>query len=115
MKTAGRRKRGPEWVARLGAALVLLPGIAAGLDLCELFSDNAVLQREMPVTVWGSDEPATKVAVEFAGQKVSGVADGNGKWTATLQPLKLNRQPQEMIVSAGDEKLIRKNMLVGDV
>lgn len=114
-RVAETRRRRSEWAARLGAGLALLPGIAAGLDLCELFSDNAVLQRGMPVPVWGWDEPGSKVTVEFSGQKVGAVADGNGKWTATLQPLKLSKQAQDMTVSAGHGKIVRKDILVGDV
>ena len=109
-RVAETRRRRSEWAARLGASLALLPGIAAGLDLCELFSDNAVLQRGMPVPVWGWDEPGSKVTVEFSGQKVGAVADGNGKWTATLQPLKVSKQPQDMTVSAGHGKIVRKDI-----
>ena len=31
------------------------------------FADNAILQREMPVCIWGWSQPGTKVTVEFAG------------------------------------------------
>ncbi len=95
--------------------IFILSSIATALELSPLFSDHAVIQRDQAVPVWGWDEPGAKVTVEFAGQKVDAVADHSGKWIAKLQPLNLNKKPQEMTVSAGSEKLVRTGILVGDV
>ena len=102
-------------VVLMSAFVAAMPSIAAALELSAVFSDNAVLQRDMPVPVWGWDEPGAEVTVEFAAQKVTVTANQDGKWMATLRPLKMSKEPQELTVSAGGEKLTRKNILVGDV
>ncbi len=104
------------WCVRLLVFILLFGSRAAlGLELCPLFSNHAVLQRDMPVRVWGWGEAGSKVSVEFAGQKVEAVADDSGKWQVTLQPLALSKQPQQLVVTAGGEKITRNGILVGDV
>jgi sialate O-acetylesterase len=78
------------------------------------FSDNMVLQRDIPLNVWGWASPGENVNVSFAGQTLSSTADNAGRWETKLAPLKLNREAQEMTVS-GKKKLSFKNVLVGDV
>lgn len=51
------------------AALFFSGLSASALELGAPFADNAVLQRELSVPVWGWSKPGTEVAVEFAGQK----------------------------------------------
>ena len=41
---------------------------SAETRLPNVFSDNMVLQRGMPVAVWGWDTPGREVAVSFAGR-----------------------------------------------
>ena len=48
------------------------------IELGSPFVDNAILQREMKVPVWGWSKPGTKVTVEFAGQKKTATA-GRGR------------------------------------
>ena len=54
-----------------------------------LFSDNAVLQRDKPIPVWGTAAASEKVVVSFAGQTVATTADAPGKWRVDLPALNL--------------------------
>ena len=89
----------------------------AELSVASPFTDNAVLQRAMPVPVWGATSPDSQVTVEFAGQKKSGQADSNGRWQIKLDPLAASLEPRELtvIAAATDEKLSIKNVVVGEV
>lgn len=89
---------------------------APAIKLGSLIGDHAVLQREMPVPVWGWNKPDAQVTVEFGGQKKTATADKDGKWMVNLDPLKANAVPQEMTIndSAGN-KLVLKDLLVGEV
>ena len=58
------------------------------IELAAPFADNAILQRQMPVPVWGWSKPGAKVTVEFAGQKKTATAGKCGKWMLKLDPLK---------------------------
>lgn len=80
------------------------------------FCNNAVLQRGMPVPIWGWAKPGIKITVEFAGQKQTSTSDSHGKWALSLNSLKANFEPREMIVSnAAGSKVTIKNILVGEV
>ena len=80
------------------------------------FADHAVLQREMPVPVWGWSEPGARVTVSFGGQSASATAADNGKWTVTLDPLEASAEPRVMTISEeGGESLTLENLLVGEV
>jgi sialate O-acetylesterase len=79
-----------------------------------LFTDNAVLQRDVKLPVWGTTDRPEKVTVQFAGQEVS--ADPiDGRWQVELAPLPANSQGTTLTITQGDTKVERKNILVGDV
>jgi sialate O-acetylesterase len=63
------------------------------IELGAPFADNAILQRQMKVPVWGWSKPGTKVTVEFAGQKKKTKAGKAGKWMLKLNPLKASDDP----------------------
>ncbi len=52
---------------------------AAELKLANVFTDHAVLQRDAAAPVWGWADAGAEVSVEFAGQKITAIADANGK------------------------------------
>lgn len=107
----------------LAAALLLSPcsSLTAqdqptpAIELGSPFRDNAVLQREMPLPVWGWSKPGTTVTVEFAGQKESATAGADGKWMLKLKPLTASADPAEMVVQESGKKVVLKNILVGEV
>ncbi len=79
-----------------------------------LFSDNAVIQRDCPVPVWGTARDGEKVVVEFAGQKVSTAAK-EGKWLVRLAPMPADVKPQTMRIRGEANEIEVKNLLIGDV
>ena len=79
-----------------------------------VFGDYMVLQRDMPLEIFGQAARGETVTVEFAGQKVSATAGKDGSWLAELQPLKAGG-PYEMTITARDETIIYKDVLMGDV
>jgi sialate O-acetylesterase len=94
----------------------------SGIRLGSLIGDHAVLQRDMPVPIWGWSEPGAKISVEFAGQKKAADAGKDGKWMAKLDPLKSNATPQEMVIQesgvggqGAEKKITLKDILVGEV
>ena len=88
----------------------------AAVRLPRVFSDNMVLQREMPVPVWGWAESGQKVTVKFADQSQTATADADGKWTVKLDPLKASDKPATLTVAAaGGKPVTVKNVLVGEV
>ncbi len=103
-------------VAGLIAAEQAAAKPAPALELGAPFRDNAILQREMALPVWGWNTPRTTVTVEFAGQKETSPTDAQGKWLLKLKPLKASAEPTEMVISdSAGNKTTLKNLLVGEV
>ena len=59
----------------------------ADVKLSRVFSPHMVLQREMPVPIWGKADPGESVTVKFRGQIQTTKADDQGQWRVTLAPL----------------------------
>jgi sialate O-acetylesterase len=77
-----------------------------------LFSDNAVLQQESPIPVWGVAKEGEKVTVTLDGQSVS-TTSKDGKWKVLLPAHKAGG-PYEMKIS-GENTITITNVLVGEV
>lgn len=106
-------------LAVLGLAWSSLSTLSAAekLSLNSLFTDHAVLQRDIAVPVWGKAEPGLKLVVQFAGQEKPATADKDGKWSVKLDPLTASAEGRALTVKAesGSESLSRQDVLVGEV
>ncbi|MFI3290263.1 MAG: sialate O-acetylesterase [Opitutales bacterium] len=81
-----------------------------------VFSDYMVLQREMPVKIWGKAEMNASVKVEFAGQAKEAKADAKGNWALYLDKMPANANNQAMkVYENGKLSKEFKDILVGEV
>ena len=87
---------------------------AHALRLPAVINSNMVLQRDMPVPIWGWGEAGEKVTVSFAGQKKETTAGKNGAWMGKLGKLKANASPSTLTVK-GSKEIKLENILVGEV
>jgi sialate O-acetylesterase len=85
-------------------------GPAAQVRLAKMFGDHMVLQRDVPLPVWGWAGPGEKVAVRMAGQSGEAVADREGRWSVKIGPFPAGG-PHTL--AAGPVEL--RDVLVGDV
>jgi sialate O-acetylesterase len=81
--------------------------------LPKLVSDGMVLQRDIPVKIWGWASAGEKVALHFNGKSFETTTPTNGKWQITL-PAQKAGGPFEMEIS-GTNRISLKNILFGDV
>jgi sialate O-acetylesterase len=100
--------------------LFLIAGFAvarAEVQLASPFTSHLVLQRELPVPVWGRAEPGERVTVSFAGQKRRAKAGPDGAWRVEFKPLKASAEGREMVVTGSKTAApIRlEDVLVGEV
>jgi sialate O-acetylesterase len=101
----------------VGAVLVLggLAGVArAEVKLPAVFGEHMVLQREMPVPVWGWAAPGEAVVVRFNGQAKTATADAAGKWSLALDKLTAGG-PYELEVQGKQNTIRLADVLVGEV
>jgi len=85
----------------------------ANVRLPRLISDNMVLQREKPITLWGWADAGEKVTIQFNKQTKSTKADKSGKWLITLTSEQAGG-PFVMTVK-GKNTITINNILVGEV
>ncbi len=85
----------------------------AQTQLPPLFGNHMVLQRGMPVPVWGQDKPGQAVTVSVVGKLVSAQTGSDGQWKAVLPPLKAGG-PYELMVQ-GSTSVTLNDVWVGEV
>ena len=88
---------------------------AQSLELAPVFSDHMVLQRGMPVRVFGQTTPGMEVYVSFAGQNVTDIADADGGFEVLLDAMNANWDAQTLEIRSGDEVVQIGDVLVGEV
>ncbi|MDB4507944.1 hypothetical protein N9051_00005, partial [Akkermansiaceae bacterium] len=107
----------PHFIKSLAIVAGLLPGaLIAELTIASPFTNNAILQRDKPAPVWGTDDAKATVSVKFAGQTKSTTADAKGNWKIQLDPLPASHEPRNLsIESSKSEGIELANILVGEV
>jgi sialate O-acetylesterase len=95
------------------SGLVAAP-LCADVKLASPFTDHMVLQRELPVPVWGWADAGEQVTVSFAGQKKSITTGADGKWRVDLAALTTSAESRDFTV-AGKNTITLHDVLVGEV
>ena len=106
--------------ARIFALLlfVLLSGatMRAQVTLPQILSSHMVVERDLPVHVWGLASPGEQLSVTFRGETRSATAGPLGRWSLYLAP-GLAGGPFQMTVKgdAAEQPITLDDVLVGDV
>ena len=85
------------------------------LAIAHIFADHMVLEREMPVPVWGKAPVAAEVVVEFAGRSTATRAGVDGRWQATLAPLAAAAAGRDLVIRSGADRVVLRDVVVGEV
>ncbi len=102
-------------------ATCVLGSISAGsLSLAPVFSDHAVLQRDLAAPVWGRAEPGARISVSInnAGgtvQRMETVADETGRWMVKTAPTPAGGPYSIRVETGGDAVVELDDILFGDV
>jgi sialate O-acetylesterase len=103
-------------LASFALAAILAPAARADVAVNPVFSDHAVLQRDRPITVWGTSDPGEKVKIKLSTETNTSAnteASSEGKWVAVLPAVQAGG-PFTMTVQ-GKNRIEFKDVLVGDV
>ncbi len=95
------------------AALLTGPASAQSL-LNGLFSDHAVVQRDRPLSVFGTAKPGETVTAAFAGQTLTAKAGPDGAWRVDF-PATPAGGPYTLTASSPSANATASDVLVGDV
>ncbi len=120
----------------LAACIALLPAIGAAQTTTDTplqaslgapFLDNAILQQQLPIPVWGSTSAEAKVTVTFKGQTKTTTAQADGTWKVVLDPMPAERLKSVNETPAGETLSVTceknganavtriQNVILGDV
>ena len=114
MKTPSSvRRRYKTRLLCLVSTMVSATPAMADVRLPKIFSDNMMLQRDMPVRVWGWADPGEAVSATVAGVTAATKADDKGGWALELPAVK-GGETLELAVQ-GKNSLTLKNVLTGDI
>ncbi len=103
-------------IITLPCLALLCLGVSAYADVipAPLFTDNAVLQRDKPIPVWGKADAGEKVTVTLGAQTVETTAGADGKWMVKLAALPAQTEGAELIIK-GNNTVTLGNVVVGEV
>jgi len=106
----------PKIVAAAKAEAERRWGKKAYLLPSTLFRHRAVIQRGLPVPVWGHGVPGTEITVVFGDQKKKTEVNEFERWRVTLDPMPASGQGRDLEIrcSNGEARTVR-DVLVGDV
>ena len=90
----------------------LLPIGVQAAEFAPVFTDNAVLQRNEPVAVWGTGRDGEQVTVELFGKTASATVT-DGKWRVELPAMPAAENG--ILILKGDNEMSLKNVAVGEV
>jgi len=118
IRMAGRRR-----FLRVSLALSAVLSLALGSTahaaprLPAVFGDGMVIQRDVPIPVWGWASPGETVTVSFKGRTETDIVDEDGRWEVTLGALPADEISADLVVSTGEgkDKIVVTNVVVGDV
>ncbi len=88
---------------------------AAEFKVAAVFGNHMVLQRDMPVAVWGWANAGEKVTVAFAGQQKSGITNDQGAWLVELDPSAAESKSQTLEITSDQATVKIEDVLVGEV
>jgi len=104
-----------------GTFLTLAAHGQQALRLPAVISDNAMLQADKPVAVWGWAEPGARVKVIFEAQhpefqeSFTVLANTDGRWFGRLPMLKSGTEGQLLVTTDGGGQQVVHNLLAGEV
>ena len=81
--------------------------------LRNIYTDNMVFQREVPIRVCGTGEAGKKITVSLNGAETTVLVAADGSWQAELPAMKAGG-PYELKV-VGKNTVVLKNVMVGEV
>ncbi|MCA9054259.1 MAG: 9-O-acetylesterase, partial [Planctomycetaceae bacterium] len=103
-----------NWLPAIGCvALSIATTAQAEVKLPAVFGSHMVLQRDIPVPVWGWGAPGEQVTVRFRDQQQAATTGNDGKWSVKLDPLTVG-EPGTLTVQ-GQNTLTLEDVLVGEV
>ena len=118
------RREGPMRTIFLSAALLLSSVIASSqVTLPKVLSSHMVVQRDLPVHIWGDAPPGQPVTVSFRGETRGTETGPTGHWSVYLKPgaaggpfqITVKAVSATDAATASSAPIVLEDIMVGDV
>lgn len=103
-----------------GAAIIArtvyqnITGNYGGLKLATVFTDHMVMQRNKPITIYGTADAHQNIEAVFNGKTLRAQSDAVGKWKLSFPPM-VHGGPYRLWVKSDTSSIELKDILIGDV
>lgn len=95
-------------------SILLCIGVAnAQVTLAKVFADSMVIQRNVPINIWGTAEKGENVKVVLNGQSYQGQANSQGLWLITLPAQSVATNQSFKVIGQNTQEI--NNIAFGDV
>lgn len=92
-----------------------ITGDFGGLSVPSIYSDNMVVQRDMPFVVKGTANAYEDIVVRFNKKTLKTQASDDGKWEVCFDTIKVDGKKHSLTIKSKNKSLTFKNILVGEV
>ncbi|MBN2513958.1 MAG: hypothetical protein JXB18_13555, partial [Sedimentisphaerales bacterium] len=105
-------KNGAAIIARTVAKAVT--GDYGGLAMPWVFGNHMVLQRQMPIPIFGTANVGSTISVKMGDTTIQAIADANGRWRVDLPAMEAGG-PYDLVCFDTSRTLTFTDVLVGEV
>lgn len=91
-----------------------ITGDYGGLRMSILYTDNMVLQRDVPLEIHGTADAHEAVSVRFNGQRRKTIASGTGQWSVVFEPMGA-AEGLTLDIATPHRRLTYRNVALGEV
>ena len=99
----------------LAGILMLLPAaVSAEIKLPAVIDSHMVLQRDVPLPIWGLADAGEKVTVTLGRNSAVATAGNDGRWSVRLPAMKADGKAHSLTV-AGSNTITLQDILIGEV
>ncbi len=95
-------------------SLALPRAATAQISLAPIFQDRMVLQRDVPIRIWGNAPAGEMVQFQLGNATMAVIADGDGKFDFYFPPTPAGG-PHQLLANGTSGALFLSDVLVGDV
>jgi len=107
-------KTTPYLAGLFSLLLTLVPSVTADVKLPNVLASHMVMQRNVPLTVWGTADAGETVSVGMGKEVLETAADDKGNWQVQLKPQKADGKPRQLTVK-GNNTVVLEDILIGEV
>ena len=85
------------------------------MRLAQIFQTHAVLQRDIPIPIWGEAAPGTRVTVTLGPHTATAKTGSDGRWLLRLPSLPAGGPHTLAATAEGQAPIILDDLLIGEV